>query len=754
MALNPDGPLYRFEVYRTIFLSAFSFLISLYVIQIVNQEVARRKFGKKSGTVQTYGRPLLLFSTICLAITHLDLYQKFGILNADAVVFLDYHFVLGIFAFLGIYIFSLTSALEEAMSNQTSTTKVLTIGLYLVLIVNGYASTILRVVLNERWTVVYQNINLLLYIWASIFRLMFTYIKLAKLIRSTHVRREQSKINRMETAIRKWRFTIALIIAFSIALTTLRLVPIKLFVGENAYKAIPPLSNFNTRIIFFDAFKFGVLTVYLYAVWEPLVLFTLPKRNSTDSDTETYFPDVKVINASIQKLPMSHRPPTKSEYEPSVSELSAEDSISAWKERVSMTPDLSGYNSMIRQHSATQPYSQNSRAIIPKVSMSPPRPQYEPSISVLSTEVTNVASEEERPARRLRNYPHYNTITRPQSATQPYYQDVRATTPKVTSVLPSEETNISSGGEKPVRRPPNYPRYNPITRPQSVTQTYSQDARTTTPKVALPPPRPRIKSKYAPSISVLPTRETNISSEREKPVRGPPNYPRYNPITRPQSVTQTYSQDARTTTPKVSLPPPRPRIKSKYAPYISVLPTRETNISSERQKPVRKPPNYQRFNPITRPQSTTHTFSQDVVVTTPKVSLPPPRPRIKSKYAPSISVLPTRETNISSEREKPVRGPPNYPRYNPITRPQSTTHTFSQDVVVTTPKVSLPPPRPRIKSKYAPSISVLPTRETNISSEREKPVRGPPNYPRYNPITRPQSVTPKVPMPPPRPRIR
>ncbi len=76
-----------------------------------------------------------------------------------------------------------------------------------------------------RWTIIYQNANLLIYIWATIFRLVFAYGQLAKEIRDTHSTRQASKVERMEAAIRKWRFTIALIIGFTIALTTLRLLP-------------------------------------------------------------------------------------------------------------------------------------------------------------------------------------------------------------------------------------------------------------------------------------------------------------------------------------------------------------------------------------------------------------------------------------------------------------------------------------------------------------------------------------------------
>eukprot|EP01083_Nonionella_stella_P167013 560139_1 len=153
---GPDNPKYRFELYRLLFLSAISVYVAAFALQIANQEFRRRILGKTTGFVQFYGRPILLLSSIILLISHIDMFGQFGILTEPAVMFLEFHFLLGIFGFLGIYIFVMTKTLESVITTPSKTTFRLNLLFYCVLALNGYASTTLRIVVNQSWTIVYQ----------------------------------------------------------------------------------------------------------------------------------------------------------------------------------------------------------------------------------------------------------------------------------------------------------------------------------------------------------------------------------------------------------------------------------------------------------------------------------------------------------------------------------------------------------------------------------------------------------------------
>eukprot|EP01083_Nonionella_stella_P059682 156168_1 len=279
---GPHNPKYRFELYRVIFLSALSLYVLAFILQIINQEFRRRKFGKTPGFVQLYGRPILLLSSILILISHIDMFGQFGILTERAVIFLEFHFLLGIFGFLGIYIFVMTRSIEGAVSNdsETRTTFRLSVLFYCVLGLNGYLSTGLRVVINQSWTIVYQDIIWLVYIWATIARLTWAYYRLVEEIRSSHPTRQQQKIKRMESAIRRWRNTVVLVAAFALVLTVLRLTPMKGLLGENTFQQIQPTTDFDAAEIAFEISELIVLAVYLVVVWEPLEF--LSKRFSKE----------------------------------------------------------------------------------------------------------------------------------------------------------------------------------------------------------------------------------------------------------------------------------------------------------------------------------------------------------------------------------------------------------------------------------------------------------------------------------------
>jgi len=264
---DTNNPLFEFAVWRVTFLTGSVILIFLYILQVVNQEYTRRKFGKLPATIQLYGRPLLLFAAICFMIMQIDFFEVFGLLSTEAVVWLEFHFIIGIFSFLGVYIYVMTRSLEHAALIPSKTTSVITGFLFAYFIINGYLSTFLRVSRNQRWTIVYQNIAALIYVWSTIVRLCYAYIRLARLIRKSHRAREASTVERMESAITKWRTTIILIIAFTIVLTTLRLLPTRILIGEFANLPIPPMVEITRPIIIRNVFQFLVLVVYLYAVW-------------------------------------------------------------------------------------------------------------------------------------------------------------------------------------------------------------------------------------------------------------------------------------------------------------------------------------------------------------------------------------------------------------------------------------------------------------------------------------------------------
>eukprot|EP01083_Nonionella_stella_P057611 151163_1 len=329
---DPDSKLFRFELYRVIFLAALSAYNALFGLQWVNQEYARRKFGKQPGIVQKWGRPLLWLSSMFLVISHIDMFHVFEILTEEEVVLLEFHFLLGIFGFLSIYISVMTRSLESAATVKTVRTSKLLVAFYVALLINGYISTILRVTIDQRWTIVYQDIFWIISIWFTIGRLLWAYYSLVKEIRQAHPTRQQQKIKRIESAIRKWKVTVVLVVVFATALTFLRLIPMRGLLGENAFTRIEPIVDFDAQELAFEFSEIFVLTVYLFVVWEPLVLFQKARAPVGDSTVGEEF----AVHGDIE-LSFSEEL-SGDEYSVSSAELPAEEySVSALPSEAGVT---------------------------------------------------------------------------------------------------------------------------------------------------------------------------------------------------------------------------------------------------------------------------------------------------------------------------------------------------------------------------------------------------------------------------------